>query len=150
MRILILAAACLLALPSLAQSSADSVRQTITDFFLAMKRSDTTGMRSCLHPTVHLEATQDRPDAEPRVIQQSVVNFLAGVARTPAGSLDERIAFEAVHVDGPLASVWTPYEFYFNGRYSHCGVNSFQLIRVQGKWLIQYLIDTRRKNCKSS
>jgi hypothetical protein len=81
-------------------------------------------------------------------VQESISTFFASVARTPAGMLDERIRFEVVKVDGPLAIVWTPYEFYYNGRYSHCGVNSFQLVRLNGKWMIQYLIDTRRKKCK--
>lgn len=131
-----------------AQTPADSVRQVITDFFQAMRSSDTAGMRAALSPTAHLEATQSRPDAEPELIQVSVTDFLSSVARTPAGALDERIGFEVVKVDGPLATVWTPYQFYFKGRYSHCGVNSFQLVRQQGKWQIQYLIDTRRKECQ--
>jgi len=50
-----------------------------------------------------------------------------------------------VKIDGPLAIVWTPYKFYFNGKFSHCGVNSFQLVRFNGVWKIQYLIDTRRR-----
>ena len=133
-----------------AQSASDSVKQVVMDFFSAMKRSDTVGMSAVLSPTVHLEATQSRPDAIPAPIQESVTNFLSAVARTPAGALDERIQFQSVQVDGPLASVWTPYEFYFNGRYSHCGVNSFQLVRVNDKWLIQYLIDTRRRTCAPS
>ncbi len=133
----------------LAQTGEDSVRQVINDFFLAMKRSDTAGMRATLSPIVQLHATQAVPDAEPALIQQSITNFLSSVARTPAGALDERIGFETVKLDGPLASAWTPYQFFYNGRYSHCGVNSFQLVRIQGKWLIQYLIDTRRKECNS-
>lgn len=130
-----------------AQTSADSVRQVVTDFFSAMRKSDTTGMRACLSPLVHFEATQTRPDAEPKLILESVNDFLTSVSRIEAGLLDERIEFASVLVDGSIASVWTPYEFYYNGKYSHCGVNSFQLVRVQGKWQIQYLIDTRRKSC---
>lgn len=150
MRLFLLAFTWIFFIPAGAQSAEDSVRLVIFDFFKAMKRSDTAAMREALSPTLHLEATQDRPDAEPRIIQQSVTDFLASVAGTPAGALDERIEFDVVKVDGPLATAWTPYEFYFNGRYSHCGVNSFQLIRLYGRWLIQYLVDTRRKNCKPS
>ncbi len=150
MRLFLFAFTWIFFIPAGAQSSEDSVRLVIADFFKAMKRSDTAAMREVLSPTLHLEATQDRPDAEPRIIQQSVTDFLTSVARTPAGALDERIEFDVVKVDGPLATVWTPYEFYFNGRYSHCGVNSFQLIRLKSRWQIQYLVDTRRKNCKSS
>ncbi|HNA01067.1 MAG TPA: hypothetical protein PLN49_09415, partial [Ferruginibacter sp.] len=63
----------------------------------------------------------------------------------PKDAADERITFDVVRVDGALAIAWTPYKFYFNGKFSHCGVNSFQLVRFNGEWKIQYLIDTRRK-----
>ena len=52
---------------------------------------------------------------------------------------------EVVKIDGALASVWTPYKFYFNGKFSHCGVNSFQLVRMNNTWKVQYIIDTRRR-----
>ncbi|MBM3432045.1 MAG: nuclear transport factor 2 family protein [Bacteroidetes bacterium] len=147
MRILVLLFFLLPALELHSQTAEDSVRQVIINFFSAMKSSDTARMRTVLSPTIHMEATQTRPNATPVLAQVSVTDFLGSVARTPAGALDERIEFEVVKTDGPLAIVWTPYQFYFNGRYSHCGVNSFQLIRQQGKWQIQYLIDTRRKEC---
>jgi hypothetical protein len=41
--------------------------------------------------------------------------------------------------------VWTPYRFIFNGKFSHCGVNSFTLVKLNGEWKINYVIDTRRK-----
>ncbi len=44
-----------------------------------------------------------------------------------------------------MANAWTPYEFWYNGNFSHCGVNSFQLIKKDEKWKIIYLVDTRRK-----
>jgi len=147
MRIVFLLLSVLIMGDLAAQSSTDSVRQVVNEFFRAMKQSDTAGMRATLSSTVHFEATQSRPDSEPGLLLESVSNFLASVARIPAGALDERIVFETVKVDGSLASVWTPYEFYFNGRYSHCGVNSFQLVRLRGKWQIQYLIDTRHSSC---
>ncbi|HEY0898874.1 MAG TPA: hypothetical protein VGD90_06050, partial [Sphingobacteriaceae bacterium] len=61
---------------------------------------------------------------------------------------DEQITFDAIQVDAGLASVWTSYKFYLGKNFSHCGVNSFQLVKMNGNWKITYLIDTRRKeNC---
>ncbi|MCY1559956.1 hypothetical protein D9M68_970420 [compost metagenome] len=76
---------------------------------------------------------------------EEIRGFIASVAKAPKGSLDERISFSTVNVDGSLAAVWTPYEFYYNGQFSHCGVNSFQLHKEDGTWKIRYVIDTRRK-----
>ena len=80
-----------------------------------------------------------------KVTTEKVEDFAAIVAKQPAGDFDERIQFDIVRIDGPLAIVWAPYEFYYKGKYSHKGVDSFQLVRVDGVWKIQYLIDTRRK-----
>ncbi|MEF9479421.1 hypothetical protein OWR28_18220 [Chryseobacterium sp. 1B4] len=83
------------------------------------------------------------------VKSDSVQDFIASVSKFPKGDLDERIIIEAVHTDGNLASVFTPYSFYLKGKLSHCGANSFQLVKQNNEWKIQYIIDTRRKdNCK--
>ncbi|HUH33176.1 MAG TPA: hypothetical protein VLZ28_04430, partial [Daejeonella sp.] len=59
-----------------------------------------------------------------------------------------RITFDQVLIDDNLASVWTSYQFYIGDKFSHCGVNSFQLVKGKEGWKIVYLIDTRRKeNC---
>ena len=61
---------------------------------------------------------------------------------TPAkDKYKEAIEFEAVHVEKSLASAWTPYVFYVNGKVSHCGTNSFQLVKTDDGWKIQYIIE---------
>lgn len=76
----------------------------------------------------------------------AISNFAKLVTGLKKNSADERITFKTVQIDADLASVWTSYKFYYNGNFSHCGVNSFQLVRMNGIWKIQYLIDTRRKD----
>jgi hypothetical protein len=62
--------------------------------------------------------------------------------------LDERLASMDIKIDGELATVWTPYVFYLQGQKNHCGVNAFTLVKLNGTWQIQGIIDTRRKdNC---
>lgn len=76
----------------------------------------------------------------------SVADFVNRIATTPEDvNLDERILDYQIKVDGDLAAAWTPYEFYVNDQFSHCGVNSFQLVRTAEGWKISYIIDTRRK-----
>ena len=82
------------------------------------------------------------------VRSEQVDSFAAMVARPHTEVYDERIEFETLRIDGDLAIAWTPYRFYVGEKFSHCGVNSFQLVKLAGVWKIQYLIDTRRKeNC---
>jgi hypothetical protein len=71
--------------------------------------------------------------------------FAGTITQQERGWLDERIQFETIRIDGAMAIAWTPYKFYYKGKFSHCGVNSFQLVRINGAWKINFLIDTRRK-----
>lgn len=66
------------------------------------------------------------------------------VTRTDDQKWDERLLHYNIQVDGNMANAWTPYEFWFNDAFSHCGVNSFQLFKNGDQWKIIYLIDTRR------
>ncbi|QCK14320.1 hypothetical protein [Mangrovivirga cuniculi] len=53
-----------------------------------------------------------------------------------------------IKIDGPLASAWVPYKFYIGEQFSHCGVNVFELVKIDGNWKISSIIDTRRQeNC---
>lgn len=127
---------------SFAQTSeTEKVKETINNFFDGMRNSDSTTLRNNL--TVN--AVFQTISANNEVKSQNPSGFVTSVGKAAKGSLDERITFGSINIDGNLAAVWTPYEFYLNGKFSHCGVNSFQLHRENGQWKIQYVIDTRRK-----
>ncbi len=47
-----------------------------------------------------------------------------------------------------MAIAWTPYEFYVNDKFNHCGVDVFTLMQTAKGWKIMGIVDTRRKeNC---
>lgn len=127
------------------QTTADSVKNVISDLFTAMKNSDATLLKTCFNDSAVLQALSKDKDGNLLVKNESVNSFATSIAKADKGSLDERISFDMIKIDGPLASVWTPYSFYYKDVFSHCGVNSFQLVRTKSGWRIQYLIDTRRK-----
>ncbi|MEO6444105.1 MAG: hypothetical protein ABIZ91_11920 [Gemmatimonadaceae bacterium] len=59
---------------------------------------------------------------------------------TPPGAAIAERGFDAeIHVSGPVAVVWLPYDLYAGGRWSHCGVDVFTLIQVAGAWRIANL-----------
>jgi Putative lumazine-binding len=139
----------LLANNGTAQSAEDSVKAVVNDMFTAMRNADSAALVNSFSETAVLQTIGRTKDGKTMVRNENISNFGSSIGKLPKGDADERITFGAVHIDGPMASVWTPYEFYFKGNFSHCGVNSFQLVRINGAWKIQYIIDTRRKdNCK--
>ena len=127
-----------------AQTPEDSVKAAINRFFAAMKNSDAKLLQTSFTDSAILQTIAVN-DNVASVHSEPVHEFIDFIGGLPKDAADERIQFDIIKIDGPLAIAWTPYKFYFNGQFSHCGVNSFQLVRINGTWKIQYIIDTRRK-----
>jgi len=127
-------------------TSQDSIAVTkvIKDMFTAMKTSDTNLLKTCFSSNAVFQTIVTK-NGLTEVKNELVQDFINSIGKQVPGSLDERIAIGSLLIDANLASVWTPYQFYFKEKYSHQGVNSFQLVRGNNGWKIQYLIDTRRK-----
>ncbi len=132
--------------PAVSQTtSIDSVKQVVDAMFTFMKNADSAAMSSLFTADAQLQTVVVSKEGVTSVRSQRIQEFITMVGQLPKGDADERIRFDAVHIDGALASVWTPYQFYYKGNFSHCGVNSFQLVRIKGAWKIHFIIDTRRK-----
>ena len=123
----------------------DAVKESVEKLFTGMKNADTTMMKSVFTDDAILQTITKNNTVKTDKVQ----DFVKSISKLSKNDADEKIRFEAIHIDGNLASVFTPYEFYLNGKFSHCGANSFQLVKQNDTWKIQYLIDTRRKeNCQ--
>ena len=131
-----------------AQTAEDSVKAVINRMFAAMKNADGDMLKSTFADSMILQTISRNKEGKMIIRNDQPSAFISQMKSLTPGDADERITFDVVKVDGPLAIAWTPYQFYFKGNYSHCGVNSFQLVRFNGEWRIQYLIDTRRKECR--
>ena len=125
-----------------------SVKAVIDRLFAAMRTSDTALLTASFAPNVMMQTIIQKNDGSVVVRTDGVSAFVTSVGKPHPDVYDERITYEAIHIDGNLAAAWTPYQFYIGTKFSHCGVNSFQLVKISGEWKIQYIIDTRRKeNC---
>ena len=129
-----------------AQTTEDSVKSAVNLLFKGMITADPQLLRSCFADSAILQTILTNNEGQTMVRNEAVQGFVDFVSSQKKGAADERIEFKMIKIDGPLASVWAPYKFYFEGKFRHCGVNSFQLVRINGNWKIQYLIDTRRRN----
>ena len=128
-----------------AQSTEDSVKAVINQLFSAMRNGDGASLKETFADSAVLQTIRRTKEGGFFLQDEKVQDFIDFVSKSKKDSADERITYETVKIDGPLASVWTPYKFYYAGQFSHCGVNSFQVVRINGRWKIQYLVDTRRR-----
>ena len=125
-------------------ASEKEVKQVIQNMFHAMQQADTTLLKTCFSDKVIFQTIVNK--LEGVVIKtESINDFIQSIGKQTPNVLDERIEFGAIQMDELMATVWTPYTFYYKGQYSHKGVNSFQLVKLKEGWKIQYLIDTRYK-----
>ncbi|MDF2156907.1 nuclear transport factor 2 family protein [Algoriphagus sp. CAU 1675] len=128
-----------------AQSPEEEVKQVIASLFDGMRSKNAQQVADAFSPEAQMQTVLAKPEGS-SVGSNSVSDFVNRIASTPSETqLDERILDYQIKVDGTMASAWTPYEFYVNGSFSHCGVNSFQLVKFAEGWKIVYIIDTRRK-----
>ncbi|GEO08467.1 nuclear transport factor 2 family protein [Segetibacter aerophilus] len=141
--------ACLLfSLQGFSQTPTDSVKMVVNKLFAAMKNGDSLMLTQCFADSAIMQTIAKNKEGKVSIRNEDFHDFAKQISKLPKGDADERITYDMVKVDADLAIVWTPYQFYYKGNFSHCGVNSFHLVRINGQWKIQYLIDTRRKdNC---
>jgi len=126
----------------------EAVKSTINQLFDGMRNSDTTMIRNAFAHKNTMETIAKNKDGKFVVRTETLNSFIKSVGTPHAEKYDERIVFTKVLIDANLASVWTDYKFYIGDKFSHCGVNSFQLFKGEDGWKIIYLVDTRRKeNC---
>lgn len=133
-----------------AQSSdTDSVKATIDRFFEGFHKQDSLIMLETIDKDMILQTIGKDREGKTQVRSSEVSGFLKSIASIPKDkSFKEDLLDYNIQVDGDMAHAWTPYYFYFDKNFSHCGVNSFQLVRKEGHWKIIYLVDTRRKDCR--
>jgi hypothetical protein len=45
--------------------------------------------------------------------------------------------------------VWAPFDFLIDGKVDHCGTDLFNLVRIDGRWIIAAVADTGTKTCSA-
>lgn len=128
-----------------AQKEDKAIKTVINRFFEAMEKKDTAMLKSTCMPMPVLQSYMKNREANLEIITEDFDEFVTFVGSPSSDRYEEKIEFEAIHAEQWLATVWTPYKFYLNGKLSHSGTNSFQLVKTPQGWKIQYILDTRRK-----
>ena len=121
-----------------------AVLATVQGLFDAMRAGDSARVRAAFHPSARLASTLVR-NGQAELNVDSVAAFARAVGTPHPEVWDERLGATTVHVDGPLAAVWAEYSFYAGPKFSHCGVDAFQLLKTPQGWRIFALADTRQR-----
>ena len=127
--------------------SADSaaVLGVAESVFDAMRKRDTVMLKAAFAPDARLTTAVVGRDGAPRITSEKLESFVAALAQPSADVWDEKTFKPEVRIDGNLATVWMEYDFYAGTKFSHCGVDAFQLAKFADGWKIVALADTRRR-----
>ncbi|MFA6168215.1 MAG: hypothetical protein WC700_16455 [Gemmatimonadaceae bacterium] len=71
-----------------------------------------------------------------------VHSWTEDLVRPSAVRITERGFGASARVQDRLAQVWMPYDIYIDGKWSHCGVDAFTLLKIAGAWRVASLFYT--------
>lgn len=125
------------------------VKKSVDDFFIGFHQRNRVKMEDAAMKDVIMQTIAKDKDGKTVVKTESYDDFLSSILAIPKDAFYEKKLLNLnIQIDNDIAHVWAPYEFWFNHEFSHCGVNSIQLVKIEADWKIVYLIDTRREeNC---
>jgi hypothetical protein len=124
----------------------ENLQGLIESFFEAFHVQDSTELKKFAHPEIKMQSVAIDAEGNTRLSTEDYSAFLKSIASIPNSTkFKEKLHGFEININGIIANVSTPYSFYLDDELSHCGVNTFQLMKAKGEWKIIYLVDTRSK-----
>lgn len=128
------------------QAQTDDPKQLVVDFFEAFHEQDTVKLQTFATESLQLKSVSVDSEGETTISTTAYPEFIKNIAAIPKQmDYEEKILDYKVEENGLLATVTTPYIFYYNGNISHCGTNVFNLVKIDGSWKMLFLMDSRSK-----
>jgi hypothetical protein len=125
-----------------------AVKAVVVQLFEGMQKHDSTMVRACFHPSARLqEIGENRKTGSVEITTNNTMDgFVKSIGSMPITmQIEERELDSEIRIDAQMATAWTKYEFYRNGKISHCGIDSFQFYKTDKGWKILSLTYTRKK-----
>jgi hypothetical protein len=85
-----------------------------------------------------------------QIVRPTHASYLEGLAGRE-NELIERFWDPEVLLHDRMAVVWTPYDLYIDGEFSHCGIDNFSLLKMEEGWKITGIVfSMEAENCAAS
>jgi hypothetical protein len=140
---------CLICAGAMAAAPTQDEKEVVAvaqHLFDAMATKDAAAARALALPDAHHVAI----NANGAVTVSPHEQFVTRMASSKNAWL-ERMWNPKVLIHGPLAVVWADYDFHLDGKFSHCGVDSFDMVKTPEGWKISAVSYTRETTaCKES
>ncbi len=122
------------------------IKEKVDQFFRALEKQDTVLLKKLWFQEGQVwtidNTTQARTHSM-RFFKEDLKRF------DPKIVLQERALSYEIKVHNGMAMAWIPYEFHVNGKFSHCGVDIFSLLKKDQDWkFISASYTVEEKDCK--
>ena len=126
-----------------------AVVDMVQAFFDAMTARDAGAMKSLLTSDGIFYGYREGPDGLV-VVTPTHQGYADGLAE-PGPVLIERFWDPTVLLHDRMAAVWTPYDLFVDGEFSHCGIDNFNFLKTDDGWKITGIVFSMEPdNCPES
>ena len=112
-----------------------AVLATMDRYMLAISANDLKTMAEMQTPDGMTYRARIQPSGVAEIVGRPN-SYWVDPSRAGGPSLRERYWSPTVLIRGPIAVVWAPYEFWIDGKTSHCGVDVFDFVKIDGNWRV--------------
>ena len=116
----------------------DAVVNMVQAFFDAMTHRDVERMKSMLTSDGIFYGYRETADGL-SILRRAHQEFVEGLAEGDS-KLIERFWEPQVLLHQRMAAVWTPYDLYIDGQFSHCGIDNFSFLKTDQGWQITGIV----------
>ena len=134
--------------PLIAQSSDEKdALATVQKTFDGMTAHDAAMIRSTMLPDARLYSV---PEEGAPTASITADDFATRIAAIHNDILERFTGQPSISIRGRMAQVWGEYEFLRDGKFHHCGVDSFSLFKTSEGWKVATIVYTSETTgCKT-
>jgi hypothetical protein len=137
MRVAVLLSIWLLSASAAEDPEEKVILATVQRLFDAMSAHDPAAARSVVIPEGRVSGVST--GGKPTNISQEDFSVRLGTAKQ---KYLERMWNPKVQVRNGIAAVWAEYDFHLDGKFHHCGIDSFSLVKTPEGWKIAGIVYT--------
>ena len=120
----------------------------VQQFFDALEKQDTVLFKSILLTNGQVWAISEKEKAAKYSMRQ-FGDFMKTLIN-PARIIQERMLSSEIKIHNRIAMAWVPYTLDISGKFSHCGVDLFTMLKTNEGWKIATAAYTIEQDCSRS
>ena len=122
-----------------------AIMKPIELLFEAMHRGDSAMASKAFSVNPTITTVMKDKNGNTVLCADDLEKFMNAVGTPHPEPWSEKVWDVEIRSADNLATAWMNYAFYVGKRFSHCGVDAFQLVReTDGEWRIFFIADTRK------